>query len=220
LLAAALRRGLELSPEQSVATAPIVVSNCFTPIPDSEAPEKHRHLVAIYRAEARRLGIPDTTPVLYRVRAGFTLKQHAPLAGTWCHDNFQYLQDWNFPDHPTPDCWLFVIPTLLPGSTSKSSVDQLLLLRATSRRLGLPNNHMVNFGDVGLLSGFLLAHHKATRVHLPRNGLWVRTDTYDSDSSCLKLYWRNNDLFCDNWPCYDEAHDHLGAFALGVELEN
>jgi hypothetical protein len=41
--------------------------------------------------------------VLWQVKAGFTLKKHAPLAGP-CHEKFSYPQDWDLRnDEPTAD---------------------------------------------------------------------------------------------------------------------
>jgi hypothetical protein len=77
---------------------------------------------------------------------------------------------------------------------------------------------MMNFGSVGLLAGFLLAHHKATGQRLPWNGLWVRTDTCDSNGRRLSLRWGGGALRCVHWRWYDDALDNLGAFALWVEL--
>ncbi|MFA6131353.1 MAG: hypothetical protein WC730_03795, partial [Patescibacteria group bacterium] len=55
-----------------------VDSEYFAPIFDADVPERYKAIVAKYRWLATEHGVLLTTPVCYRVRAGFTLKKHAP----------------------------------------------------------------------------------------------------------------------------------------------
>jgi len=157
-------------------------------------------------------------PVAWRVRAGFTLKQHAPKAGP-CFQNFQNLRNWNFVDEPTKDAVVFWIPRLVPESTSKNVSELMVLLADLRREFGLPETHLVNFGCSALLSALILAHFKAMEERVPLNCLWARTDTCNSDGGRLRLgYFDEVGLYCDLWLWDDVRHSRLVVFALGVEL--
>lgn len=151
-------------------------TNYFTPIPDAEVPPRHQQTLIKYRKLATEWGVPTTTAVCYRVRAGFTLKSHAPKAGP-CYDKFSYLQNWNFPDEPTKGCLVFWIPRLAPGSTSKTRNEQIQLLGEIRQRMELPAHHLTNFGKVALDAGLILAHFKRTGERVPLDCYWTRTDT-------------------------------------------
>ncbi len=186
----------------------------FTPVLDSDLPEKHKATGAKYRREATDQGKPVTYPICYRVRAGFTLKLHAPLAGP-CYKKFQYLQDWNFAPEATEDGYVFWIPGVLQGSTSKDVNQQKQFLDETRIRLGLPAHHMSGFGRVALVAGLILAHFKATGERI---SLVLRTDTCDSGGYRLILDWNEGELCCDGWRYDGEPCSSVGVPALGVEL--
>lgn len=187
----------------------------FIPLKDEDVPAKYQPILAKYRAEARRQGIPDSTPLCYLVVSGFTLKHHAPKAGP-CHENFQYLQSWNFPDEPTQECVVFWIPRLVPESTGKDVDEQRHHLAKFCERLALPAHHCTSFGDVALIAGLILAHHKATGEKVPLDGLWARTNTCSADGHRLLLGWLSDALLCVRW-YWDGARAVIGVFALGVE---
>ncbi len=190
----------------------------FTPIADAEVPARHQATLDRYRQLALEHGVPATAPVAYRVRAGFTLKTHAPMAGP-CHDGFAYLQDWSFPDDPTADSIVFWVPRLLEGSTSKTEDQQIALLAAKRTELKLPAHHMSRYGRVALVAGLILAHHKATGECVPLDVYVVRTDTCSADGGRLCLRWDvDGVLHCNDWVDDDDAFDFVGAFVLGVEL--
>ncbi|HBR80122.1 MAG: hypothetical protein UX09_C0052G0002 [Candidatus Uhrbacteria bacterium GW2011_GWE2_45_35] len=196
-----------------VTAAPPQVDH-FIPIPDAAVPERYKATCAIYRQLATEQGIPVSHPVCYRVRAGFTFKIHAPKAGP-CHDSLRYLQDWNFPDEATKDCFVFWVPGVLRGSTSKDVVQQRQLLSDTRTRLALPAHHLIGFGNVALVAGLMLAHFKATDERIP---LVVRIDTCDADGDRLRLFWGGGELYCARWFGGGKAYGNFGVLALGVEL--
>lgn len=185
-----------------------------TPLGDDEVSEKFKGLVALWRKLAAELGY--TGPVAWQVRAGFTLKQHAPLAGR-CIQNFTYMKDWAFQnDEPTKEGFVFWIPRLLDSSTSKDVTAQKQLLVQVRTRLQLPAHHLASFGSAALLSALILAHFKRTGERVPIEGLWARTNTLRVSGDRLLLGFHSVGLHCDSWDDSD-ADDHVGAFPLGVE---
>ena len=189
----------------------------FTPILDAEVPPRHHLTLAKYRLLATEWGVPATMAVCYRVRAGFTLKTHAPKAGP-CYKKFAYLQGWNFPDEPTKDCLVFWIPRLVPGSTSKTRDEQLQLLGEIRQRMEFPKHHMANFGNVAFNAGLILAHHKATNERVPFDRYWIRTDTCGAGGNRLSLGdFDGSGLGCDYWDFDGRRYGNLGVFVLGVE---
>ncbi len=204
---------------QPLSAVPQAQQDYFTQVLDADVPESHKATVAKYRKLASEHGVPTTTVVCYRVRAGFTLKSHAAKAGP-CIQGFQYLQNWNFPDEPTVDCLVFWVPCILKDSKNKTKDEQTALLADTRTKLELPAHHMSSFGKVALVAGLILAHYKATKgEHIPLGNDWVRTDTCSADGDRLRLGdFGGAGLDCgdDRWG--DGRRARLGAFALGVEL--
>lgn len=205
-----------MSPEvggESKPIAPIVPEpDFFIPLKDAGVPAEHQPTLAKYRLLATSCGVPTTTAVCYTVRAGFTLKQHAPKFGP-CEKGFSYLQDWNFNDEPTKDSLVFWIPRLVPGSTSKSKDAQMRLLGEIRARNELPAHHLTS-----LVAGLILVHYKTTGERVPLDRLWVRTDTCCADGCrlCLGRFGESG-LDCGRWSFDGYASDYVGVFALGVE---
>ena len=195
-----------------------LASTFFIPVKDVNVPSIHHPSLSKYRAGARQHPDPvlDTTPLCYRVIKGYTLKEHAPKAGP-CHDNFQYLQNWNFKDDPTQDCLVFWIPRLVLGSTAKTVDEQKVHLAGFRQRLDLPSHHCSSFGSAALLSGLVLAHYKATGEQVPLNGLWTRTDSCFAGGNRLGLDWSSGTLCCAFWGWGVGRSGSIGCFALGVE---
>ncbi|MBI5230118.1 MAG: hypothetical protein HY981_02350 [Candidatus Magasanikbacteria bacterium] len=196
----------------------------ITPLPDTKVPSRHQETCASYRRLAKEWGIPDTTAVCYRVKAGFTIREHTPLLGP-CYQNFQYLKNWNFPDEPTCDCIVFWIPRLVPGSTMKTREDQIQLLAGIRTQTKLPTHHLTELGKVALVSGLILTHYKATNERIPHNRLWIRTDT--CRAGCFRLNLGNfdeNGLNCNNWNSDETPNENLGVFErqmnVGLPLRN
>jgi hypothetical protein len=186
----------------------------FTLLPDFEVPERHQATLAKYRRLAEEHGVPGGVAVTYRVRAGFTLKTHAPKAGP-CRDGFAYLQGWKFPDEPTADSLVFWVPRVLMGS--KNVDQQIAFLADLCSKLELPAHHMSGLGSVALVAGLILAHFKATgeRVTLRE---WVRTHTCLAGGYRLLMNWHGDVLNCATWGDVGSANDLIGAFCLGVEI--
>ncbi len=191
----------------------------FIPVADEHVSEKHQAKLAKYRkiASEHPQPVPMTAPLCYQVRAGYTLKTHAPKTGP-CRKNFQYLWDWNFPDEGTEDCLAFWVPRILTYSTSKTKDQQLQLLANLQTKLELPVHHMSGFGKASLVAGLILAHFKVTGERIPLNKDLVRTDTCLTNGRriCLGEFGQHG-LDCCHW-CFDDvAGDPLGVFALGLE---
>lgn len=192
----------------------------FIPLADADVPDQYQATLAKYRNLATNHDVPATTAVCYRVKAGFTLKWHAPLAGP-CYENYKYLQDWDFPNEATADCLVFWVPRVIKifkGRTSKTKDRQLKLLSDLRVKLALPAHHMSGFGKNGLLAGLILAHYEVTGERVPHNKYWVRTDTYNEDGRCLYLgRFDDAGLRCNNWGYDGDTSSSVGVFALGVE---
>lgn len=154
-------------------------------------------------------------PVAWQVRAGFTLKEHAPLFGP-CWNDFKYLQNWNFPDEPTKDCIVFWIPRLVPESTNKTWSEQQQLVSDLGKKTKLD----MAIGDVTLLSGLILTNYHETQEQVPFNEDWIRTETCRADGDRLDLRWREGQLYCDDWGWGEGRRGGIGVFALGVALGN
>jgi hypothetical protein len=167
-----------------------------------------------YRRLAADLGYSG--PVAWRVRAGFTLKEHAPKSGP-CYENFGYLRDWEFEDKPTRDCLVFWIPRLFPKSTAKDVDEQMELLSKTRERFELPEHHLSSLGSVALNTALILAEHKRSGDRVPLDRYYIRTDTRDSDGYRLRLgLFGGSGLDCGHWVWDDHRNDNLGCFALMV----
>lgn len=172
-------------------------------------------LITRWGALATELGYSG--PIAWKVRAGFTLKQHAPQAGP-CYEKFEYLQNWNFTDEPTKDCLVFWIPVIIPATRSKNKDEQLAVL-AGLRGTKFPKHHLSDFGSAALLTTLILSEFKHSGKRVPENCDWVRTDTCGSDGDLLCLgSFDDGGLHCSGW-WDDDRRSSYGAFALGVELE-
>lgn len=189
----------------------------FTPILDAEVSAKHQLTLAKYRKLATEWGVPTTTVVCYRVRAGFTLKSHAPKAGP-CYKKFSFLQKRHFHDEPTKDCLVFCILHLVPGSTNKTHNEQIQLLGEIRQWNEFPAHHLTSLGKVALNAGLILAHYKTTGEHVPFNNCWIRTGTYDADGGRLSLGHFDRDGLRGYHSDFSGGRVHdLGVFVLGVE---
>ncbi|HOX60512.1 MAG TPA: hypothetical protein PLV72_00715 [Candidatus Magasanikbacteria bacterium] len=191
----------------------------FAPIHDLEVPGEYSETVVKYRTIARAWDIRDSVAICYRVRAGFTLKQHAPKFGK-CYKDFKYQRDWNFVDGPTMNCFIFWVPCVVPGSVSKTFDEQMRLLAKIRAKYKLPAHHLANLGEVAENAGLILAHKKATGgVLIPFGCKWVRTATFDARRSRLSLGCHDaSGLDCDRRYFDVDRNDDLGVFARGVEI--
>lgn len=193
------------------------MENVFvTPIGDAETPEEFRKYLTGRRELATSLGWLG--PVAHRVRAGHTLKQHAPKSGH-CRDGFKYLQGWTLKnDEPTTDSIVFWVPRLIPESLGKQVDEQMKILAAYRKRFKLSKGDLSSFGSAALLSALILAHHKRTGEKVPLKRLWTRTDTILAGGGRLDLGdFGERGLNCDGWVWDGFSYDDLGCFPLGVE---
>lgn len=178
-------------------TAGAVQNDHFTPLHDSAVHPQHRATLAKYRRLATAWGVPAETSVCYLVRDVLTLEK------------------------PTRGCYVFWIPRLVPGSTSKTKDEQLQLLAELRSRVELPAHHLASLGSGDLLISLILAHLKATTEHVPLGGYWTRTDIRYAGGSGLYLYWYEGGyearLCCDYWHLDGGRYGNAGVFALGLE---
>ena len=203
----------------------IAESTYFTSLSDDEAAKllapKYRKKEAACLVRAWRKFASDsgyTGPVVWKVRAGFTLKLHAPKAGR-CYDNWKYLQGWELVnDKPTEDTLIFWIPVLLPDSPTKTVNQQMELFVKFRKDYKLPEHHLSSFGSAAELAGLIMAHAKRTGKRVPERCYWARTDTLRAGGDRLNLgVFDGSGLYCDDWYWGDGADGYLGCFALGVE---
>lgn len=207
----------ELKKLASSLVAKDIESTYFVPIADKDVPEKFKEMTVNWRKLASDLGY--TGPVCWKVREGFTLKEHAPLAGP-CYEAFKYLQNWSLKnDEATKSAHVFFIPKLLEKSTSKAVEEQKVLMTDTCKKYGLPEHHLASFGSAAMLTGLVLAHFKRTGEKTPVNCYWTRTDTLRGDGNRLGVGgFGEGGLRCVGWDWDDRRYGDLGVFPLGVEL--
>jgi hypothetical protein len=155
-------------------------------------------------------------PVAWKVKKGFTLKEHAPLTG-FCYDSLNYLQNWSLRnDEPTKASIVFWVPRLAEGSTSKTIPQMDKLRTELKQRYELPVHHASSFGSIALLFALILAHFKRTGERVPLNTFYAASDTFHADGD--RLFAGNFDedgLDCYYW--HEDAYVSLGFFLLGVE---
>lgn len=157
-------------------------------------------------------------PILWDVRAGFTLKQHAPSYGP-CHKNFSYLQGWRFEDVPTAEGLKFWIPRFLKDSRGKNKNNQLKLLAQVRDRFTLPDYQLTSFGEASLLAALILSHFKVSGERVPLGELWTRTDSLRTDGDRLILGGFDEAGFaCAHWDWGVREDGGLGCFLLGAAL--
>lgn len=178
--------------------------------PEAEA----RQIVSGFRRKARAVGVADTVKIHAEVQPNYLFKRDMPQLGP-CWEDFQYLQDWNFPDPPTEHAFVSWIPAPLAGSTGKNVSEQTAMVTAFKTEAGLPVWYEVSFGTVNHIAGLALAHFNATGQD-PFDGLIVRTDTCVSDGGRLELSWDEGRLHCGYWDWVEYRSPRLAVFALGV----
>lgn len=155
-------------------------------------------------------------PVAWRVKQGFLLKKHAPLAGP-CYKDLGYLKDWSFEDTPTSDTLVFWVPRLAPDSTSKTATEMEQYRGELRARYEMPANHCDRFGSIALQFALILTHLKRTGERVPLNAYYAASDTLDADGDRLIAGFFDSDgLYCNYW---DDSYgyDSFGFFLLGVE---
>lgn len=208
----------ELKKLASSLVAKDIESTYFVPLADKDVPEKFKNMVPKWRKFASDLGY--TGPICWRVREGFTLKEHAPKAGP-CYEAFEHLRGWPLNGEATKSAHIFFIPRLVDKSTSKNVDEQMKLLSETRKRYELPEHHLSSFGSTAQLAGLILAHLKCTGDKSSLDRYVVRTDTLLLGCRRLHLHFSGDALDCvlaGFWLWVVGRYDLLGVFPLGVEL--
>lgn len=189
----------------------------FAPISDKNLPQDLREVAPKWRRLACDLDYYG--PVAWRVRAGFTIKEHAAKVGP-CLMGFDYLREEVMDnDFPTTDMIVFWVPRVINGSLKKSVQEQKKLMEEVRNSYGLPSGHLTVFGTASLLAGLILAHFLRTgeRVPYPNLSPFVRTDTYKGEDGRFYLGGFGE----EGLGCWGGSSDHgggaLGVFPLGLE---
>lgn len=179
-----------------------------------ESEERVKSIVALWRKYASNIGY--TGPVAWKVKAGYTLKEHASQDKN-SYDKLGYLQDWNLKnDEPTKDSLVFWVPRLAEGSTSKTIPQMEKLRKELRQKYKLPAHHGTTFGSIALLFALILAYFKRTGERVPLKYLYAASDSFHVDGRRLIAGDFNEcGLDCSRW--YGDAHGVIGFFLLGVE---
>lgn len=195
--------------------ADIVANTYVVHMDDKDVPEQYREAAAKWRKYAASLGY--TGPVAWKVREGFILKTHAPLAGP-CYIKLEYLQDWDPKnDEPTKDSIVFWVPRLANGSTSKTITQMEKLRDKLRQRYELPAHHAKSFGSIAFLFVLILAHFKRTGERVPLKTFYAVSDSFHVDGNRLIAgYFDVGGLRCLGWVGHHCGF--IGFFLLGVEL--
>jgi hypothetical protein len=197
-----------------------VDSSFFAPIADKDVPASVSGLVVKWRSYAEDLEYNG--PVLWRVKAGFTMVEHAPKFGPCAFCFRDLLCEKYHNNDPTTNALVFFIPRLIAtGCTFEEQMSVLLFHRESC---GLPENHCASFGTATLISGLVMAHRNLLGENAPLNGLMVRTDTKfrgeGGSRIALGFFWEYGGLTAFPGPCADEDHEgDLGVFPLGIERD-
>ena len=185
----------------------------FVPLLDDEVTKELTIILTSWRKLARYLSYFG--PIVWKVRAGFTLLKHASRAGP-CYQDFKYLVNGRAPrDEPTADSYVFWIPRLVYESRNKSPEEQLLILSELRQKFYLPENHLTSLGSVALIAGLILAHLKFFGDRVPLGREWVCTDTPNHNGGRFSLGDFDGELYCEDLEM--PKAKNLGCFPLGVE---
>lgn len=176
--------------------------------------EEARQIVNGFRKKARKQGVDDDIKIHVEVQPGCAFKQNVPRMGP-CWEDFQYLQEWDFPDPPTEHCLVSWIPVPLEGSTNKNVNEQLELIDSFKNEAKLPSWYKVSFGSLNHVAGLTLAHFAAMGED-PFADLIVRTDSCNVVGHRLWLGWHEGRLYCDYWNWDDDRISGFAVFAAGV----
>ncbi len=179
-----------------------------------ESEERVREVVALWRKYASNIGY--TGPIAWKVKAGYTLKEHASRDKN-SYTKLGYLQSWELKnDEPTKDSLVFWVPRLADGSLSKTIPQMEKLRKEYRKNYSWPAYHCTSFGSIALLFALILAHFKRTGERVPLQYLYAASDTFHVDGYRLIAgFFLENGLYCNYWS--EDAGDDVGFFLLGVE---
>jgi hypothetical protein len=80
-------------------------------------------------------------------------------------------------------------------------------------------HHLSGFGSVALVASLIFAEFKRSGTRVPLDASYVRTDIYYDNVALSLGDFEAEGLDCNFWWDADRGSD-IGAFALGVELED
>lgn len=208
-----------LEAKKALETKKVMASYYVAHMDDKDVPKTLKDTTAKWRKFASDLGYEG--PVVWQVREGFTLKNHAPV----CYESFEWLKKDIVlkDDKPTESSFVFWIPSLVDESVNKGVDEQMALLAETRKRYGLPEHHLSNFGSAALIAALMFAHLKRTEGEHALKWQSANTDTFiRSDiNKCYdgRLYISHYErMECRNGGYYGHGDPTLGVFPLGIEL--
>lgn len=171
-------------------------------------------LVANWRKYASDVGY--TGPVAWKVKAGYTLKEHASQDKN-SYGKLGYLQDRQLKnDEPTKDSLVFWVPRLVDSSTSKTIPHMEKLREEYRKNYSWPVHHATSFGSMALLFALILAHLKRTGERVTLKYLYAASDIFHLDGHRLVAGgFGEVGLRCLGWD--EGASGRVGFFLLGVE---
>ncbi|MBU1180400.1 hypothetical protein KJ885_05660, partial [Patescibacteria group bacterium] len=139
-----------------------------------------------------------------------------------CYEDWEHLQNWNFPDNSTEDEIRYFIPKLIPDSTSQTLTGQQVLIDQIAKKLKEQckecKNIDISMGQANQIANQILAYYNKTKKRIPEKELWVRTLTLHIDGRRLPLGGFDAvGLRCGSWLWGGDSYPHLGSFLSGVE---
>ncbi|MDO8581636.1 MAG: hypothetical protein Q7S16_02060 [bacterium] len=181
------------------------------PLEDKEVPAEYQESLQHWRELAKELDYDG--PVVFRVKAGFTLKD--ALKTGYCSKIFEELYLDIHGDKPTEDSLVFWIPRFILNGIDKTVTDQRILLVNLRNRFNLPNHHCSSFGDASLLTALILDHFKRTGEEVPsRSDGSVLTEAFMKGMRVILGWTSDGKFFCDRT---SDIRGHTSVFPLGVE---
>lgn len=165
--------------------------------------------ISHWRKYASDLGY--TGPVAWKVKAGFTLKKHAP------QDNDLSSQLGFLNDEPTKSSLVFWVPRMVENSTNKTVLQMENLRDELRMSYDLPVNPDMSFGSIALLLALILEHFKRTGERIPFKNMYAVSDSFYS-SAPLRIIVGG---FNRGGPRCIGSHEHatesVGFFLLQVQ---
>ena len=161
-------------------------------------------------------------PVVWLVKKGFTLKNHAPFAGP-CYRDLEFLKDWSrLKETPTSNSLIFWIPRIVSGS-KQLTLEEMIKYREDRRKIyRLPSDHCDRFGSITELFALILGLFKYTGERVPLGSDFAVSDTmFTSETGKVFCFMAGEfddlgGLDCDFWDCTSKWK-FIGFFLLGVE---
>lgn len=171
-------------------------------------------LLSRVREMSLDLNIFYNGPVTVLRRQGYTLKAGA-IQQVCCHDDFGYLQHWDFPDAPGRNALIFSSPVTIRLMSEMNYEGQKKMLRSLEKKYKLPDGFL-SLGTVQDLSAMMTAvwcGQKKFRIGRP--DMLLRTETTLACGHRLSLCWDPYELYC-SYGFSDDEVSRAGGLAIGV----